>query len=364
MKRIAIIGSTGSIGRQTLDVIGKHPDLFEAVALSANSDKELLQSQAMKFSVKSLGLFSEDGEKCYELAALPFVDTVVIASSGISAMGYLLAAIKAGKEIALANKECVVSAWELILPLVKKYGAKIFPVDSEHSAIWQSLSAGEKRDVKRLILTASGGPFFGKSTEKLKNVTKAEALCHPTWKMGDKITIDSATLMNKGLEVIEACKLFGVSEKNVDVVIHRESIVHSLVEFDDGAVVAEMSYPTMEIPIQLALSYPRRYKTSVSPLDLAKCGKLSFYSLDEEAFPFVSLARKVYNKGGFYPLAFSSSDEVAVEAFLNGKIGFADIYETVKNTIDKVSLPAFTLENIGAADEVSREIAREFISEI
>ncbi len=361
MKKIAIIGSTGSIGRQTLDVIKNYPDRFKAIALASNNNKTLLQSQSSEFSVGDLGLFCEDGESCYKLASLKDADVVVIASSGLSAFPYLLESIKAGKRIALANKECVVAAWELLLPLIKKHGATVFPVDSEHSAVWQSLFSGRKEDVKRIILTASGGPFFGKSKEEIKCVTVNEALSHPTWKMGKKITVDSATMMNKGLEVIEACKLFEVPESSVDVVVHRESVVHSLVEYKDNAVICEMSYPTMEIPIQLALSYPERLDTKVNALDLANLRKLSFYSLDEEVFPFVKLARKAYNKGGFFPLAFSSADEIAVEAFLKGEIGFSDIYDVVEKTVDSVSLPKFSLENVLLADEIARNAAREFI---
>lgn len=364
MNKIAIIGSTGSIGRQTLDVVKNHSDIFEVVALASNNNKELLQSQSQEFSVCRLGLFCEDGESCYKLASLPEVDTVVIASSGLSAFPYLIEAIKSGKRIALANKECVVAAWELILPMIRKYGATVFPVDSEHSAVWQSMLSGRREDVKRIILTASGGPFFGRRKEELKNVTVSEALSHPTWKMGKKITIDSATMMNKGLEVIEACKLFGVNEKDVDVVVHRESVVHSLVEYCDNAVVCEMSYPTMEIPIQLALSYPERLGTKVASLDLSSLSRLSFYSLDEEAFPFVKLARKAYNDGGFVPLAFSSADEVAVEAFLNGEIAFTDIYNVVENTMRMAILPNFSLENVYEADSISRKTAKDIIRKI
>ena len=364
MKKIAVIGSTVSIGKQTLDVIGNHRDKFEVVALAANKNKALIKAQAQEFSVENVGLFSEIGEKCYELASLPNVDVVVIAADGISAMGYLLAAIRAGKKIALANKECVVSAWELLKPLIKKHGATVFPVDSEHSAIKQSLSAGRRKVVRRLVLTASGGPFFGRSKDELENVTIKEALKHPTWQMGAKITIDSATMMNKGLEVIEACRLFDIDEKNVEVVVHRESVVHSLVEYVDGAVVAELSYPTMEIPIQLALSYPKRFETTVKPLDLAALSKLSFYSLDEEAFPFVKLCRRALSLGGFCPLAVSSADEEAVAAFLAGRISFGGIYKVVEKTLDRVSLPEFSLENIPKANRLSRLAAKEIISEM
>ncbi len=362
MNRISIIGSTGSIGRQTLDVIRRHSDKFQVVALASNNNKSLLQSQSQEFSVSNLGLFSKDGESCYKLASLDCIDTVVIAASGLAAFPYLIEAIKSGKRIALANKECVVAAWELLTPLIEKSGATVYPVDSEHSAVWQSLFSGRREDVKRIILTASGGPFFGKKSEDLKNVSVADALDHPTWKMGKKITVDSATMMNKGLEVIEACKLFGVTEKEVDVVVHRESIVHSLVEYNDNAVVCEMSYPTMEIPIQLALSYPERLDTGVSGLDLGQLGKLSFYPLDNETFPFVHLARKAYNDGGFYPLAYSSADEVAVDAFLNGKISFTDIYDVVENTMHKATLPKFSLENVADADKIVRKTARDVIS--
>lgn len=367
MKNVSIIGSCGSIGRQTVEVIKNHSDKFQAIALVTNENEQLLLRQGEELGARFIGLFSKHsqnskvlfGEDCYSLASIKEADIVVIASSGIATLPYLVEGIKAGKTIALANKECIVAAGEILMPMIKKYNAMIIPVDSEHSAIWQSLQCGKRAEVKKLILTASGGPFFGKTKEQLKKVTVNDALSHPTWSMGRKITIDSATMMNKGLEVIEARWLFDIDQKDIDVVVHRESVIHSLVEFNDGAVICEMSNPTMEIPIQLALSYPDRLKTKIEGLNLAKLSKLTFYPLDNDNFPFVNLARESLKNGGFYPTILNSANEIAVQRFLNNEISFLDIYKVVSKVLDKnyEKLP-LSIENIYKIDNITREIAK------
>lgn len=367
IKKISIIGSTGSIGRQAVEVILNNRDKLQAIALVSNENEELLIKQGEQLGAKYLGLFSKRsknkeilfGEDCYKLASLNDADIVLIASGGISALPYVIESVKAGKTIALANKESIVCGGKIIMPMLKEYGAKIIPVDSEHSAIWQSLKVGRKKDVRKLILTASGGPFFGMSKKQLENVTVLDALRHPTWNMGKKITIDSATMMNKGLEIIEAVRLFNIGEDKIDVVIHRESIIHSMVEFTDGAVIGEMSKPTMEIPISLSLFYPKRERCAVDKLDFTKLTKMTFYPLDNENFPFVNLAREVIRKDGLYPTVFNSANEIAVSRFINGEIGFLDIFKVVKETLFEVdcNLP-LTIENIYKIDKIAREVAK------
>ena len=369
MKNVVIIGSTGSVGTQAVDVLVNHKDLFNVVALIADNNRSLLEEQMKKTGARIGGLFSSysegflHGQDCYKVCSIKEVDLVLIASTGLSALPYFTESLKAGKTVCASNKESIVAVGELLKDLAKEHGGRILPVDSEHSAIWQSLGDNSKY-LKRIILTASGGPFFGKSSEQLKDVSVEQALNHPTWKMGKKITIDSATLANKGLEVIEACRLFDVSEDMVEVIVHRESVIHSMVELKDGAVISQSSYPTMEIPIQLSLTYPDRVSTKVSPIDFAKIGKLTFYPLDNDAFPFVNLARKVERLGGFYPLCYAAADEIAVQAFLEGKIKFTDIYKVVESTVENIKdFPKFLIENVQIADTMAKKLASSIIAE-
>ncbi len=388
MKKIVIIGSTGSIGTQALNIAEKHKDKFEVLALVANSNKELLLEQKRKFHVKHCGLFSINksnlnsnqnaenttsdknisssnnekslvyGEECYELAKLAEADVIVVASSGIDTLPYLINAIKAKKTIAIANKECLVAAGEIVMPMVKKYGATLIPVDSEHSAIWQSSHSGEKKDIKKLLLTASGGPFLNYKKEDLKHVTLAQTLKHPNWTMGRKITVDSATMFNKGLEIIEAKWLFDMSVDNIEVVVHRESIIHSMVEFADSTVIAQMSYPSMEIPIQLALTYPSRIESNVPSLDFAKLSTLHFEAIDSEKFPAINLSKEVCKLGDFYPTIMNSANEMLVDRFINEKIGYLDIYSKVEKILAmEVEKLDMTIENIIYISNKTKRIA-------
>lgn len=343
MKSVVIIGSTGSIGTQTVDVCLRHKDEFNVVGLIANQNEKLLIRQSKLLNVEHLGLFSGNidnnkniiiGEECYDFVDKLGADIIIIAASGVMALPYVERAIKTGNRVAIANKETLVCAGEYIMPLVKKYNAEFIPVDSEHSAIWQSLHCGNKNEIKRILLTASGGSFRDTPISELKNVTVEQTLKHPNWNMGSKITVDSATMFNKGLEVIEAKWLFNVNVDNIEVVVHRESVLHSAIEFSDGAIVGEMSYPTMEIPIQLALSYPRRLNAKVEPLDLFNLKKLSFEKLDNEKFPAVNLAKECVNKGGIYPAIMNSANEVMVARFLNKEIGYLDIYKNVVKVLE------------------------------
>ena len=369
MKKLVIIGSTGSIGTQTLNIVEKHSDKFEVLALVANANKELLLEQKRKFDVKQCGLFSNNkgekdseiiyGEDCYDLAKLEDADVVVIASSGIDTLPYLMNAIKAKKTIAIANKECLVAAGEIVMPMVKEYGATLIPVDSEHSAIWQSSHSGEKKDIKKLLLTASGGPFLNLSKEDLQNVTLAQTLKHPNWTMGRKITVDSATMFNKGLEIIEAKWLFDMSVDDIEVVVHKESIIHSMVEFNDSTVIAQMSYPSMEIPIQLALTYPSRIETNVNSLDFSKLSTLHFEKLDNEKFPAVELAKEACRLGGFYPTILNSANEMLVDRFIKEEIGYLDIYSKVKKVMEmEFEHLDMTIENIIYISNKAKRIAQ------
>ncbi len=369
MKNIVIIGSSGSIGTQALNVISRHSDKYRVLALVAGSNAELLLKQKEEFGVLNYGLFSynekcDDGvcvfkEKCYDFACMEQADVVLIASSGVSALPYVVKAIKAKKVIAIANKETLVAAGEIIMPMVKEYGATLIPVDSEHSAIWQSKMAGQDKDVRRILLTCSGGPFRDTPIEKLATVTLSDTLKHPNWSMGRKITCDSATMFNKALEVIEAKWLFDVDDKDIEVVVHKESIVHSMVEFNDSTVMAELSYPSMEIPIQLAFSYPDRFESGVKGLDFKTLSTLSFEPLDEVKFKAVALARKMLSLGGFHSAIMNSANEEIVNRFINGEIRYVDVYPLVEK-VANMSFPKmdFTIENILVMDEKVREVAR------
>jgi 1-deoxy-D-xylulose-5-phosphate reductoisomerase len=369
MKRLAILGSTGSIGRQTLEVIRAFPGRFKVVALAGGSNLSLLKKQVSEFKpgffCTELGAESERVLKASylsidEIAAHPDVELVVVATAGKAGLGPTLAAIRAGKTVALANKEVLVMAGEIVTAEARRHKVEILPIDSEHSAIWQCLRGESNKEIARLILTASGGPFRAKTKKQLAEVTPEDALRHPTWQMGTKVTVDSATLMNKGMEIIEAHWLFGVPFPKIEVVIHPQSIIHSMVEFVDGSVKAQLSLPDMRLPIQCALTYPERWQAAFPQnVDFSKVGLLSFESVDLDRFPCLRLAREAAERGGTYPAVLSAADEVAVELFLKKKIGFLDIARLVERTLERhngVRHPS--LEEIIAADKWAREVAR------
>ena len=367
MKQIAILGSTGSIGRQTLEVIRALPHQFQVVGLTGGKNIDLFGKQINEF--KPRFVYFQDGEALtrlsstkYEFLTLediachPEVDIVVIATSGGSGLSPTLAAARAGKNIALANKESLVMAGEIITSEARLNRAQIFPIDSEHSAIWQCLN-GERQPVARLLLTASGGPFLHYSPAQLSEVTVEQALKHPSWQMGKKVTIDSATLMNKGLEVIEAHWLFDMPFDNIEVLIHPQSIVHSMVEFVDGSIKAQLSYPDMRLPIQYALSYPERLPNpQLARLDWSTIKNLTFGQPDLAIFPCLRSAVEAGRQGGTYPAVLCAADEVAVELFLANKIKFIDIARIVGQALEQhQSTPHPTLEEIIAADSWARE---------
>jgi 1-deoxy-D-xylulose-5-phosphate reductoisomerase len=373
---LAILGSTGSIGRQTLDVVRGRGDRFRVVGLAAGRNVTLLEEQTRQFSPR---LVCYEGNKTRsrdvitlrgtawatmeEMAVHADVDMVVVATAGKAGLFPTLAALKAGKVVALANKETLVMAGKEVTRAAARGRGEIRPIDSEHSAIWQCLWGEKRSSVSRIILTASGGAFRDKSLDELRLVTPEQALRHPTWQMGRKITVDSATLLNKGLEAIEAQWLFGVPFERIEIVMHRESIVHSLVEFADGSLKAQLGLPDMRLPIQCALCYPERLPLpSVPRLDLRQAGPLHFEMLDLERFPCLGLALEAGHRGGTYPAVLAAADEVAVEHFLAGRIGFMDIPRVIQETLDKhdgVDDP--DLEEILAADAWARERAQDSV---
>lgn len=378
VQSVSILGATGSIGRQTLDVISHLP--IRVAALTAGSDAVRLAEQCRTFRPELAVLATREGaqqlremiadlptrvawgeEGLLEAATMPQADCVVTAVVGMIGLKPTLAAIRAGKRIGLANKETLACAGELVMNEAMHWGAEIVPVDSEHSAIFQCLmGCADRGEIRKLILTCSGGPFWGKSREELRGVTKADALQHPNWKMGPKITVDCATLMNKGLEIIEAMRLYRLPLSKVEAVIHRQSIVHSLVELTDGAVMAQLGMPDMRLPIQLALTYPNRLPSPVEPLDLTTCGPLSFSKPDMEAFPCLKLARQCAEAGGTVCAAMNGANEEAVALFLQDKIGFYDIYDLVARAVDEaVSGSGTDLEQILDADRAARRLVRE-----
>ena len=379
VKCVSILGSTGSIGRQSLDVIGKMEGIRVA-ALTAGSSVQKMAEQCRAFhpqlavmatreAAESLKAALRDkeisvawGEEgLIQAATLPQVDCVITAVVGMVGLKPTLAAIRAGKRIGLANKETLVCAGELVMAEADRWGAEIVPVDSEHSAIFQCLMGCKDRaEVRRILLTCSGGPFFGMEAARLRQVTKADALRHPNWKMGPKITVDCATLMNKGLEVIEAMRLYRVPLEQVEVLIHRQSIVHSLVEFNDGAVMAQLGSPDMRLPIQLALTYPERRESPVERLDLTKCPPLTFCPPDEEKFPCLALAKACAKRGGTACPAMNGANEEAVALFLADKIGFYDIYRLVSQAVEAVPFVRNpSLEEILEADRLARLAVRQ-----
>ena len=380
-KYLSILGSTGSIGRQTLEVVEQMPEI-QVVALTAGSNVARMVQQCRAFHPELAVMATEaaaeelksalDGEHIRVLwgmegliAAAEYekADTVVTAVVGMVGLRPTLAAIQKKKRIALANKETLVCAGELVMAAAAEYGTEIVPVDSEHSPIFQCLMGNRERsEIRRLILTCSGGPFFGKSREELQNVTKADALRHPNWKMGHKITIDCATLMNKGLEVIEAMRLYDLPLQQVDVVIHRQSIVHSLVEFCDGAVLAQLGTPDMRVPIRLALTYPHRAENPAAPLDLLTCGPLTFDAPQETAFPCLTLAKEAASRGGTACAVLNGANEAAVAGFLRDEIGFYDIPRLVRRALDTVPfVQTPDLQEILAADRAARDAAERLM---
>ena len=381
VKSISILGSTGSIGRQTLDIIDNLN--IPVAALTAGSNAQRMAQQCRKYTPKLAVMASEEAanalkesisdlpirvmwgeEGLIAAATMEEADCIITAVVGMVGLKPTLAAIRASKRIGLANKETLVCAGELVMAEAKKHNVQIIPVDSEHSAIFQCLmGAGEKREVKRILLTCSGGPFYGKTKEELGVVTKADALRHPNWKMGAKITIDCATLMNKGLEVIEAMRLYDMPLEQVDVLIHRQSIVHSMVEFVDGAVMAQLGSPDMRLPIQLAMTYPERTSCPAPALDLTTCGALTFTHPDMEAFPCLKLARDCAKRGGTACPAMNGANEEAVAMFLNDEIGFYDIYDLVSRAVEAVPfIQNPNLEQILEADRLAREAVRNLKS--
>lgn len=378
---VSILGSTGSIGRQSLDIISRLPGV-KVVALTAGTSVERMAQQCREFRPALAVMASEEAaeqlkkeisdldikisygeEGLIEAATIAEADCVITAVVGMVGLKPTLAAIRAGKRIGLANKETLVCAGEIVMAEAKAHNVEIIPVDSEHSAIFQCLMGSRDRsEVKRLVLTCSGGPFFGMTKEQLQTVTKADALKHPNWKMGAKITIDCATLMNKGLEVIEAMRLYDMPLEQVDVVIHRQSIVHSMVEFVDGAVMAQMGAPDMRLPIQLALTYPERVACPVDPLDLLSCGPLTFSAPDLECFPCLALAMECAKKGGTACPVMNGANEEAVARYLRDEIGFYDIYRLVRHAVDTVPfIQNPTLDEILEADRLARICVSEGI---
>lgn len=375
--RIAILGSTGSIGRQALEVAAAHPGRVEVVALAACRSARLLCEQAVAFGVRKVVCCGEEAaEECerelghsvasgtdalLDLAASPEVDLVLNALVGAAGLRVTTTALTEGKLLALANKESLVVGGDLVMPMA--HPGQLIPVDSEHSAIFQCYLGEDARDVTRIWLTASGGPFRGRSRDELTGVTAAQALAHPTWTMGPKITVDSATLMNKGLEVIEAHHLFGISYDDVGVVVHPQSCVHSMVEFSDGSVKAHLGATDMRIPIQYAFSHPRRWTAPLAPVDFAEIGRLDFADPDYETFGCLRLAFEAGRAGGSAPVALNAANEVAVAEFLAGRCGFLDIERTVERVLHTEDFePIESLEHIEAIDAQARSVARQVLA--
>lgn len=377
MKKLSLLGSTGSIGTQALQVVQnlrEQGEKWEVAALAARSSVNRLEEQARKFHPEVVAVFDEGAalslrqslrdtdiqvlsgmEGLCEAAAWPEADLTLNAVVGMVGLQPTLAALQAGKALALANKETLVAGGAIVMEAARKRNLSILPVDSEHSAIFQCLQGCPERGaLKKLVLTASGGPFFGRSRQELAGVTREQALRHPNWDMGAKITIDSATMMNKGLEVMEASWLFDLPEHRIEVVVHRESVIHSMVEYQDNAVVAQLGVPDMAVPIQYALTYPRRMPSPAGELDLCALGKLTFYPPDREAFPCLELCREALRRGGLVPAAANGANEQAVALFLEGKIGFLDIPRLVEAAMDRQDPGVVTLEAVLEADREAR----------
>lgn len=383
-RRVAILGSTGSIGTQALDVISQHPDLFEVELLTANNSKELLIQQAIKFNANTVVIGNKNLYREVSDALAPHmikvfagndsiaeilefstnIDIVVASMVGFSGLKPTLAAIRSGKTIALANKETLVAAGEIVTAQAKKHNSFIVPVDSEHSAIFQSLQ-GERAEIEKILLTASGGPFLDASIEQMAAATKEIALKHPRWNMGAKVTIDSASMMNKGLEMIEARWLFDVEPSKIQMVIHPQSIIHSMVQFTDGSIIGQLGVPDMRIPIQYALSYPYRIPLNVERLDLFKVASLTFREPDMEKFPCIRIAYDSIKAGGNIPCIMNAANEIAVAAFLRDRIRFTEIPSVIEKTIGKCNFVAKPdIEDIFESDRQGRIFAEEFVNQI
>jgi len=388
MKRIAILGSTGSIGRSALSVVDAHPDRLRIVGLAARGNVELFADQVARYEPEMIAMASTEAldnvrralrhrsaveplhasgaEGLIAVATHPAVDVVLCASSGTAALDAVLAAIRAGKTIALANKEVLVMAGAVVMEAARQHGVAVLPVDSEHNAIHQCLHGRSPQDVARLILTASGGPFRSLPCEALRDVTAADALQHPTWKMGPKITIDSATLMNKGLEVIEAYWLFGIGASRIEVVVHPQSVVHSMVEMIDGSIIAQLGVTDMRLPIQYAFSYPDRWSAPMPPLDLIRCGPLEFEVPDTTRFPCLRLAFRALEGDPGLAIVLNAANEVAVAAFLDGTLPFTGIPEVIGCAMDAHDLNGTTrirdLDDVRVIDEWARMFAARSMS--
>ena len=380
-KYVALLGSTGSIGTQALDVIEANQDLFEVEVLTANSNSELLVQQALKYKPNAVVIANENKydevkdalgssdikvyagvESLSQVVEMDTIDVVLTALVGYSGLKPTISAIKAKKNIALANKETLVVAGSLITALAKENGVNIYPVDSEHSAIFQCLVGEFHNPIEKIYLTASGGPFRGWKKDKLISVSKQQALKHPNWEMGAKITIDSASLMNKGLEVIEAKWLFGLKEEQVDVIVHPQSIIHSIVQFEDGSMKAQMGLPDMKLPIQYALGYPQRIKSHFPRFDFMDYPSLTFEKPDVETFRNLSLAYKAMSKGGNMACVLNAANEVVVDAFLKDKIGFLEMSDVIENCMEKSTFVAApTYDDFVSTNEQSRMLANELI---
>ncbi len=378
IKTISLIGSTGSIGRQVCSVVRRYPDKFKIKSIVANSSAELFLQQVNEFRPEYAALADEKiGKQIADkipsgvqfaygaqaaLDAVAYGDVAFVAATGFAGLQYSLKAAELKKPIALANKETLVCGGELVMKKIKEAGVDLMPVDSEHSALWQALHFRADAPFRRLIITASGGPFYAYTPQQLQAVTAKDALKHPTWQMGAKITIDSATLLNKGFEVIEAKWLYNAPMEKIDTVVQPESIIHSLVEFDDGGVLAQMSYPTMELPIQLALTYPDRFDCGLKPLDLVALGAIRFLPLERKHFPCFDLALTSAEMGDNYPCALNGAGEIAVHAFLDGRIGFTKIADTIESALKKtVRAKVESYDVLVETDKRARALAEEYI---
>lgn len=379
-KRIAILGSTGSIGTQALDVVRAHADVLEVEVLTANSSADMLIRQAIEFRPNAVVIADEAYYQQVQEALQPYdikvfagrgslldivemsgIDMVLVALVGYAGLEPTYRALKAGKQVALANKETLVAGGGLIMPMVREGGRVLLPVDSEHSAIFQSM-VGEQVPVSKILLTASGGPFYGRSRAELEHVKAAQALKHPNWNMGNKVTIDSATMMNKGLEMIEAHWLFNVEPQQIQIVVHPQSIVHSMVEYADGSIKGQMALPDMRLPIQYALSFPYRWSTPYPKFSFAAYPSLTFYEPDRQTFECINLAYKAMERGGNIPCAMNAANEVAVQSFLHDGIGFLQITDVVGHVMEKINYCGeASLDNFSHTDALSRTIAKEYI---
>lgn len=381
MKTISLIGSTGSIGQQVCSVVRRHFDKFKIKSIVANSSAELFLRQVQEFRPEYAALADEtvgrqiadkipDGVKfAYgenaAAEAIAYGEVAFVAATGFAGLKYSLKAVELGKNIALANKETLVCGGELVMRKIKGAGIELMPVDSEHSALWQALNFRADASFRRLIITASGGPFYSYTQEQLKSVTPKSALKHPTWQMGAKITIDSATLLNKGFEVIEAKWLYGAPLEKIHTIVQPESIIHSMVEFDDGGILAQLSYPTMELPIQLALTYPERFDCGLKPLDFETLGGIRFLPLERKRFPCYDLALRSAEMGDNYSCALNGAGEIAVHAFLNGRIAFTQIAETIQYALEKTErVKPDSYAILKETDARARALARAFIEKV